>query len=338
MTASIVAVRDLTKTFDVAEHHRGRFGSVKHLVLTRRRQVRAVDGVTFEIGAGEVVGYLGPNGAGKSTTIKMLTGVLVPTSGEVRAAGFVPWHDRVHYTRHIGVVFGQRTNLWWDLPLVETYDLLQHVYRVPADRFAANLRRFEDLLGLGDFLDTPVRQLSLGQRMRADLAAALLHDPEIVFLDEPTIGLDVLAKDRIRAFIGELNADRGVTVLLTTHDLGDIERLCRRIVLIAEGRLLFDGDVDALHARYGAERELVVELAADYADVSVEGASVAARDGRRVTYRFARGAATASEVIGRLAERYRIRDLTVREPDIERTVKRIYEEMDGRRSGGEGGG
>lgn len=330
---SLVQVRDLTKTFAVAEHHRGRFGTMRDLASTRRRAVRAVDGVTFDIEAGEVVGYLGPNGAGKSTTIKMLTGVLVPTSGEVRVAGFVPWRDRVRYTRHIGVVFGQRTNLWWDLPLVETYELLRHVYRVPADRFADNLRRFEDLLGLREFMDTPVRQLSLGQRMRADLAAALLHDPEIVFLDEPTIGLDVLAKDRIRGFIRELNARREVTVLLTTHDLGDIERMCRRIVLIAEGRLLFDGDIDALHARYGAERELLVDLAEDYDDVSIDGATVAGRDGRRVTYRFPRGAATASDLIGRLATRYRIVDLTVREPEIERTVKRIYEGMDKGSSG-----
>ena len=294
MDDSLVTVRDLVKTFAVAAHHRGRMGAVRDLVSRERRIVRAVDGVSFDIAAGELVGYLGPNGAGKSTTIKMLTGVLVPTSGEVRVAGLVPWRDRVRYTRQIGVVFGQRTNLWWDLPLVETYELLRHVYRVPAERFARNLARFEALLGLGEFLDTPVRQLSLGQRMRADLAAAMLHDPRIVFLDEPTIGLDVLAKERVRGFVRELNRERGVTIVLTTHDLTDIERLCRRIVLIAEGRLLFDGDSDTLQTRYGAERELVVDLAEDYAAVDVDGAVVADRDGRRVTYRFPRDGATAS--------------------------------------------
>jgi ABC-2 type transport system ATP-binding protein len=324
----VVEVRDLVRTFSVSRHHRGTFGALRDLVTREARVVRAVDGVSLDIAPGEIVGYLGPNGAGKSTTIKMLTGVLVPTSGIVRVAGFVPWRERVRYTRHIGVVFGQRTNLWWDLPLVETYDLLRHVYRVPAARFQANLHRFEDLLGLGEFMDTPVRQLSLGQRMRADLAAALLHDPRVVFLDEPTIGLDVLAKERIRAFIRETNAERGVTVMLTTHDLGDIETLCRRVVLIADGRVLFDGDFDALHTRYGAERELVVDLAEDYADVSIDGATVAARDGRRVTYRFPRASIPASDLIGRLAARYRIHDLTVREPQIERTVRRVYEAME----------
>jgi len=322
----MIRARGLAKHFTVYRHRRGLLGAVRSLASRAHTVVRAVDGIDLDVAAGELVGYLGPNGAGKSTTIKMLTGILVPTAGELLVADCVPWADRVRYTRRIGVVFGQRTNLWWDLPAVESFDLLRHIYRVPAERFAGNLRMFEDLLELGPFLHTPVRQLSLGQRMRADLAAALLHDPDVVFLDEPTIGLDVVAKARIRAFIDQLNRERGVTVILTTHDLGDVEKLCRRVVLIAQGRLLFDGSLDALHDRYGHARELVVDFDADYDAVDVEGAEVVARDGRRVTYRFERGAVSASTLIGRLAERYRIADLTVREPDIERTVRRFYGE------------
>jgi len=322
----LIQVTDLHKDFQVYKHHRGTVGAIRNLFTREYRVVRAVDGVTFGIEAGELVGYLGPNGAGKSTTIKMLTGILVPTRGEVVVAGRVPWQRRVDHARGIGVVFGQRTNLWWDLPVIESLDLLRHVYRVPADRYERNLAHFCELLGLDDFLYTPARSLSLGQRMRADLAAALLHDPRIVFLDEPTIGLDVVAKDRIRRFIQSINREHGVTVILTTHDLGDVQRLCERVMMIDHGRLLFDGSLDDLLARFGGERELVVDFAEDYDDVSVDGARVADRDGRRVAYRFARGAISASELIQRLSARYRIEDLSVREPHIEDTVRRIYEQ------------
>ena len=322
----LIQVTDLHKDFQVYKHHRGTVGAIRNLFTREYRVVRAVDGVTFGIEAGELVGYLGPNGAGKSTTIKMLTGILVPTRGEVVVAGRVPWQRRVDHARGIGVVFGQRTNLWWDLPVIESLDLLRHVYRVPADRYERNLAHFCELLGLDDFLYTPARSLSLGQRMRADLAAALLHDPRIVFLDEPTIGLDVVAKDRIRRFIQSINREHGVTVVLTTHDLGDVQRLCERVMMIDHGRLLFDGSLDDLLARFGGERELVVDFAEDYDDVSVDGARVADRDGRRVAYRFARGAISASELIQRLSARYRIEDLSVREPHIEDTVRRIYEQ------------
>ena len=347
VTVPVIRLENLTKTFRVAAHRRGLLGALRSLVDREHRVVRAVDGISLAIEPGELVGYLGPNGAGKSTTIKMLTGILVPTSGLVEVAGFVPWRDRVRYVRRIGVVFGQRTNLWWDLPVVESFELLRHIYRVPAPRFAANLARFEALLGLREFQQTPVRQLSLGQRMRADLAAALLHDPEIVFLDEPTIGLDVVAKERIRGFIREINRERGVTIILTTHDLGDVEKLCRRVILIADGHLMFDGALADLHAQYGDERELVLDLAAGDgegstgrlvvdvdgsagsptdAELAVPGAILVRREGLRVSYRFRRSETSASELIGRVAERFRIVDLTVREPDIEATVRRIYEE------------
>ncbi|HET7088613.1 MAG TPA: ATP-binding cassette domain-containing protein [Anaerolineae bacterium] len=322
----LIQVTDLHKEFRVYKHHRGARGAIRNLFTREYRIVRAVDGVTFAIEAGELVGYLGPNGAGKSTTIKMLTGILVPTHGEVIVDGRVPWKQRVDHARGIGVVFGQRTNLWWDLPVIESLDLLRHVYRVPEDRYERNLSHFGEMLGLDEFLHTPARSLSLGQRMRADLAAALLHDPRIVFLDEPTIGLDVVAKERIRRFIQSINRERGVTVILTTHDLGDVQKLCERVMMIDHGKLLFDGPPGDLVSRFGGERELVVDFAQDYEDVSVDGARIALRDGRRVTYRFARGAISASELIQRLSVTYRIEDLSVQEPQIEDTVRRIYEQ------------
>ena len=323
---SIINVSRLSKEFQIYKHHRGLLGAFRNLFTREFRTVNAVRDISFTIGRGELVGYLGPNGAGKSTTIKMLTGILVPTRGSVIVNGRVPWKERTAHAREIGVVFGQRTNLWWDLPVVESFDLLHHIYRVPEQQYCQNLLQFQDLLGLGEFMHTPVRSLSLGQRMRADLAAALLHDPKIVFLDEPTIGLDVVAKDRIRKFIQAINRERGVTIILTTHDLGDVEKLCDRVMMIDRGRLLYDGPLATLRERFGGERELVVDLADDYDDVSVEGATVISHEGRRVTYRFGADGLTASELIVRVSAHLRVNDLSVREPDIESTVRRIYEQ------------
>ncbi len=322
----LISLSHLRKEFKVYRHHRGLVGALRNLVTRDYRLVKAVDDVTFAIERGELVGYLGPNGAGKSTTLKILTGILVPTSGEVRVNGRVPWRERKAHVARLGAVFGQRNTLWWDLPVIESFDLLRHIYRVPADRFRQNLDFFRKMLALDDFLRTPVRSLSLGQLMRANLTAALLHDPDVLFLDEPTIGLDVVAKERIREFIRRVNRERGVTIILTTHDLSDVEKLCERVVMIDHGRLLFDGQLEELRQRFGSERELVVDFAEDYPDVSLEAARVVAREGRRVTYRFTRGAVTASELIGRLSARYRILDLFAREVEIEDMVRRIYEE------------
>lgn len=323
---SIITVTNLHKHFKVYKHHRGGLGALRNLVTREYRLVRAVDGISFSVRPGELVGYLGPNGAGKSTTLKMLTGLLVPSEGELRVNGRIPWRERRPYVAQIGAVFGQRTILWWDLPVIESLDLLQHIYRIPAGRFQQNLAEFRQLLNLDDFLQTPVRSLSLGQRMRADICAALLHDPVLLFLDEPTIGLDVVAKERIRQFIRHVNRERGTTIILTTHDLSDVEKLCERVLIIDHGRLLYDGRLDSLRDRFEDTRELVVDFAQEYEDVQVDGAEVMGRDGPRVTYQFQRGAVTASELIGRLSARYRIRDLAVREPDIEVTIRRIYEE------------
>ena len=322
----IIQVRNLSKHFKVFKHHRGAMGALRNLFTRQFNRVRAVDALSFSIKRGELVGYIGPNGAGKSTTIKMLTGLLVPTSGELSVMGLLPWRDRQSYVSRVGAVFGQRTTLWWDLPVIESLNLLQHIYKIPAARFAENLGAFRETLELDPFLDTPVRSLSLGQRMRADLCAALLHDPEILFLDEPTIGLDVVAKERIRQFIQHVNSERGTTVILTTHDLSDVEKLCQRVMIIDHGKLLFDGQLEALKTQFGGKRELLVDLAEDYPNPHVVGAEIAGREGQRVSYRFARGEIAASELIGRLSATYRIRDLEVREPQIEETIRRIYEE------------
>ncbi len=322
----MIIVEQLQKHFQVGKHRRGLWGAVRNLATRDYTTVRAVDGISFTVQAGELVGYLGPNGAGKSTTIKMLTGLLTPSGGTLLVNGFVPWRERERYVARIGAVFGQRTTLWWDLPVIESLELLQFIYRLPADRFRQNLQEFRELLELDPFLATPVRSLSLGQRMRADLCAAMLHDPVLLFLDEPTIGLDVVAKERMRAFIAHINQVRGTTILLTTHDLADVEKLCRRVMIIDHGQLLYDGQLATLQERFGGKRELVVDLAESYADVTIAGADVVAQHDLRITYQFDRQEVTASALIGRLSARFRIRDLSVREPEIEATIRRIYEE------------
>lgn len=292
------------------------------LLRGQRRTVEAVRDVSFCVGRGEVVGYLGPNGAGKSTTIKVLTGLLVPTSGRAEVGGLVPWRDRRRHVARLGAVFGQRTTLWWDLPVRDSLDLLRDVYCVPRARFRENLEAFTELLDLGPFLGTPARSLSLGQRMRADLAAALLHDPDLLFLDEPTVGLDVVAKERIREFVAHVNAERGVTVLLTTHDLTDVERLAQRVMIIDQGALLYDGNLPELQARFGSARKLVVDFEAPPADPHVPGLHLLSADGPRATYAFT---GAAARPIALATAHAPVRDVTVREPDIEATVRRIYE-------------
>ena len=321
----MIRVDNLHKEFRVYKHHRGGMGALRNLVTREFHVVRAVDGVTFHIKPGELIGYLGPNGAGKSTTIKILTGILVPTSGAVTVAGRVPWTERVEHVRHIGVVFGQRTNLWWDLPVIESLDLLRHIYDVPADRHRQNLSIFEDLLEMGPFLATPVRNLSLGQRMRADLAAALLHDPPLLFLDEPTIGLDVVAKERIRQFIRAINRERGTTVILTTHDLGDVEKLCERVIMIDRGRLVFDGALADLRRRFGDQRVLVVDFAEEPGEIVLPGARVIRQEANRAWLGVGQEDGRMAELMPELFRRYRVRDLSVEEPEIEDVVRRIYE-------------
>jgi ABC-2 type transport system ATP-binding protein len=312
----LIELEDVGKTFTVYE----RAGRVRR----RRREVRAVDGIDLSIESGSMVGYIGPNGAGKSTTIKMLIGILVPSRGSVRVDGIDPSRDRVAVARRIGVVFGQRTQLWWDLPLADSFDLLRHVYRVPAADHARTRERMVALLDMGPFLTTPVRQLSLGQRMRGELAAAMLHRPPVLFLDEPTIGLDVVSKEAVRTFLSELHREHGTTVLLTTHDLVDVERLCQRLVVIDHGRVIEDGTVDGIKARYGTERTLVVDLAEPGPPLVVPGTTVDRVEGPRQWLRFRRDDHSAASVLAAVTATAEVRDVTVEEPAIDAVVRRIY--------------
>ncbi|ROP40012.1 ABC transporter ATP-binding protein [Saccharothrix texasensis] len=315
----MIEVRDLRREFTVSTKV-GRFRREK-------RVVRAVDAVGFDVAAGEAVGYVGPNGAGKSTTIKVLTGILVPTSGHVRVCGVEPSRSRRELARRIGVVFGQRSQLWWDLPLRDSFELLRAIYRVPKGDYDGRLRECVDLLDLGPFLDTPVRQLSLGQRMRGEVTASLLHGPELLVLDEPTIGLDLESKERLREFLADLNAQRGTTLLLTTHDLDDIERLCPRLVVIDRGTVLADGALEELRAEVAPERVLVVDLeqpSAELAGLPGVTSSRVELNGVRHHLTFRRAETTAAALISAVAARAEVHDLVVVEPEIDDVVRRLY--------------
>lgn len=313
---ALIEVHDLERTFDVRRRVEGRRRRV-------RTEVRAVHDLTFSVEPGEMVGYIGPNGAGKSTTIKMLTGILVPTGGQVRVAGLDPSRNRVELARRIGVVFGQRSTLWWDLPLRDSFELLQRMYRIPPGRYRDNLDRFVELLDLGDQLDTPVRQLSLGQRMRGDITAALLHDPEVLYLDEPTIGLDVISKGRLREFLRSLNAERRTTLMLTTHDLQDIEALCERVIVIDHGTSVYDGTLAGLHAQGGSTRTLVVDLVDEAPPIDVPGAEVRKVEGPRQWLSFPTDA-SAAPIVAAVASAYDVADLSIQEPDIEDVIRDLY--------------
>ena len=323
----VIEAQGLHKTFKVLEHRPGLFGSVANLLSSRGRTVQAVSQVTFAIKRGEFVGYVGPNGAGKSTTLKMLTGILAPSGGEVRVCGLSPARERTRLAHKIGVVFGQRTQLWWDLPASEGFSLLRHIYGVDRAEFDHRLAGLSERLALREFLDVPVRKLSLGQKMRCELVAALLHDPEILFLDEPTIGLDVVVKEELQAFLRELNQERGVTVLLTSHDLDDIEQLCRRVMVIDRGQLLHDGDLDSLRTKYGHHRRVVLHVrdAAPIDGIDLPpGAHISAHRGKEVVIDFDAAQITAPDLVRTLLTNLSIVDLEVHEARIEDVVKRIY--------------
>jgi ABC-2 type transport system ATP-binding protein len=332
---AIIEAIGLRKVFRSIDRQPGLGGAIGALFSRTYVEKVAVDSVDFALQPGELVGYIGPNGAGKSTTIKMLTGILVPTSGTLRVAGIVPHAHRMANAVNIGVVFGQRSQLYWDLPLRESFELLRSIYDVPRERYLQNMKHFADILDLDRFLSTPVRQLSLGERMRGDFAAAMLHDPKIVYLDEPTIGLDVVAKEAIRAFIGSVNRERGTTVILTTHDLADVERLCRRLILIAPGHVLYDGGVEQLKAKYAPHRILVVKLAAEAVtegrsvliDASiVPGAEIIDQADGVARIQFETARTPVQDLIAAVNARYPVADLSIVEPDLEGVVRQIYNE------------
>lgn len=319
-----IVVENLVKTFRISKREPGLWGAFRGLVHRSQRTVRALDGISFSLESGELVGYIGPNGAGKSTTVKVLSGILVPDSGRCEVLGRIPWKQRISNARDIGVVFGQRTQLWWDLPVIESFELLRDIYRVPASSYAASRDELIAMLDLRPLLDVPVRQLSLGQRMRCDLAASLLHSPSVLYLDEPTIGLDAVSKLAVRDFVRRLNRERGVTLILTTHDMDDIEALCTRVIVIDEGRIMSDGTLADLRARVTTERWLIVDLLQAEEEVVDPQAITVSREGSRVCLSFDPEEVSAAALIGRITAKHAIRDLFVENPPIEQVIARLY--------------
>jgi len=325
----IIQVQDLVKEFRTFRRREGVVGALQNLFVREHLTVRAVDHISFSIEPGEMVGYIGANGAGKSTTIKMLTGILVPTGGSVLANGFIPCRERRFYTRHIGVVFGQRTQLWWDIAVIESFKLLKEIYDIPEADYRRRMEFFSDLLSLKDYLHTPVRKLSLGERMRCDLAASLLHNPPLLFLDEPTIGLDVVAKERIREFLKEVNRTEQTTVLLTTHDLSDIEELSQRIIIIDKGKILFDGNLAEMKKRLSKYNQVKFFLkdrsqVPHLAEVQGDGITCDRVDELTYLLRFDPEQHSTAEVIRQIVNTLQVRDIFVEEEPIEEIVKRIY--------------
>lgn len=314
----IIALEDLHRSFIV----RQKVGRLRR----HARVVRAVDGITASIMAGEAVGYIGANGAGKSTTIKMLTGILIPTSGRVRTCGYNPVPQRRLLAREIGVVFGQRSQLWWDLPLRDSFRILGAIHRMPSIEAASRTDQLVERLGLAELLDVPVRQLSLGERMRGEVAAALVHRPRLLVLDEPTIGLDMISKERLRHFLLAERAEFGTTLLLTTHDMGDIERLCERVLVVDHGRLVFDGTLASLAARVALQRVLVVDLPEPTPDLQLTAATHIGSElaGQRQRLAFSPHETTAARVLAEVSGKAEVIDLTLEEPAIEDIVRTLY--------------
>ncbi len=327
---AIIETKNLSKSYQSPLKESGVRGAIKHLFKPEYKNIVAVSDVNLSINAGESVAYVGPNGAGKSTTIKMLTGILLPSGGEVCVNGLHPYRERMRSSKNIGVVFGQRTQLWWDIPVIESFTLLRDIYEVPEKIYKDNLAYFTEMLGLGEILNQSARRLSLGQRMRADLAVALMHNPSIAFLDEPTIGLDVAVKERIREFLKQVNRERGVTILLTSHDLGDIEDVCRRFIIIDTGKIIYDGSIQGLLDKYIKERRIRLTASAKIDEANVarnmpSGVSVAISNDREITIIFDRFKYTARSVLEIIMKTIDVVDFQLEEPDIERVVKNVYE-------------
>ena len=328
MSEPVVRVGGLTKVFRSYRREEGLAAALKSLVRRVPTEIAAVADVTFSVHAGEMVGYIGANGAGKSTTIKMLTGILTPSSGEIGCNGFVPSRDRTRYVSTIGVVFGQRTQLWWDIAVVESFRLLKEIYGVSDDDYRERMALFDRVLGIEAYLHQPVRKLSLGERMRCDLAASLLHRPPLLFLDEPTIGLDIVAKANVREFLQEINREEGTTVLLTTHDLSDIETLCRRVIVIDHGKLLFDGLLQSLRDRILPVTSIIfdVKRAPNPGELSFNGLQAREIATHRYAVDIDRRSISPASAVKEIVNRFDVADLSIQEPQIEEVVKRIYRE------------
>jgi ABC-2 type transport system ATP-binding protein len=322
---SIFSVKSLCKSYRVIQQQKGLWKKLSRLFFPQYDTKIALDHISFNIEEGETIGYIGSNGAGKSTTIKILSGILVPDSGEVHVLGKTPWKHRLEIVRQIGVVFGQRTQLWWDLQVIESFELLRAIYAIPHDAYRKTLATLVDALRLSKLLYTPVRQLSLGQRMRCDLAASLLHSPKILFLDEPTIGLDAASKLAVRDFIRHLNQEQKVTILLTTHDMDDIESICQRVIALNEGKIHFDGSLQNLRKKITPERRLVIDLLEKNDLIEEQHVKVIQQEGHRIWLSFNPSLVTAPELIARITSKYSVSDLFVENPPIEEAIAKLYQ-------------
>lgn len=321
---SIISVENLHKTFQIAQRKKGLLGAFKGLIRREMHTKTALDHISFSINEGELLGYIGPNGAGKSTTVKILSGILVPDSGSVSVMGKTPWQNRIETVQQLGVVFGQRTQLWWDLPVIESFELLKSIYKIDERAYREKLDQLVTLLELAPLLDIPVRQLSLGQRMRCDIAASLLHSPKILFLDEPTIGLDAVSKFAIRDFIRHLNKEHKVTILLTTHDMDDIEALAKRVLILNEGQIFLDGTIDDLRKTMLPERRIIIDLNKEHDTVHDPEATLLKQEGHRVTLSYNPIATTTCDLIRRITQNHAIRDLYIENPPIEEIIAKFY--------------
>lgn len=306
---NMIMVQDIKKYYKVAKREKGMAASLRYLFNRKYEIKKAVDDVSFSIKRGEIVGFIGPNGAGKSTTIKILSGILYPDAGDVNIKGYIPYKQRKQYVKNIGVVFGQKTQLNWDLPLIESFELMKFIYRIPQEKYEENLKLFTELLDMEDFINQPVRQLSLGQRMRGDIVAALLHSPEIVFLDEPTIGLDVVAKEKIREFIRYINEKEKTTIIFTTHDMQDIEKVCDRLIIIDKGKKIYDGSIEQIKNKYANSKTIEILLENDEKEIQT----------------FDLNVAPMHTVMENLFAQKNIKDISICEPEIDGIIRDIYE-------------
>ncbi len=321
---SFIEVKNISKEFKVNKRSAGIPGMIANMFSPKFEIKKAVNDLSFTIEKGEMVGFIGPNGAGKSSTIKMLSGILCPDSGSISVAGYIPYKQRKAYVGNIGVVFGQKSQLQWDLPVIDSFELLRAIYRIPEEKYKRNLERFTEMLDMKGFINQPVRQLSLGQRMRSDIVASLLHSPEIVFFDEPTIGVDIIGKETIRNFIKELNEQDKVTMIFTTHDMQDIEQTCKRIIIIDKGSLMYDGSLQDIRNKYGTSRRLIAEFNEETAVAPIKNVIIEDLKDRKVSFTFDNNVVDVNKLMHEVLEKYSVHDITVAEPEIESIIQKMY--------------
>ncbi|MET3698432.1 ABC-2 type transport system ATP-binding protein [Bacillus oleivorans] len=322
----MIRLEGISKTYKVAKRTSGLLQAAKSLIYREHTIIPALNDISFSIEPGEVVGYIGPNGAGKSTTIKIMSGILMPDSGSCTIMGYTPWKDRVQYVRSIGVVFGQRSQLWWDVPVIDSYELLREIYKVPEGEYKYNLDLLVETLELEGFIHSPVRQLSLGQRMRCEIAASLLHSPKILFLDEPTIGLDAVSKIAVREFIKKINKEKEVTVILTTHDMSDIEALADRVILIGKGTLLYDGSLETLRKRFGKNKTITVDYQENQKPFEIQGATLLSWSPHRAVLSVDTSIHPTSDIMAQLSQKLAIMDVAIETRPIEEMIVELYKE------------